>query len=302
MRTDFKNSTWPFESAHTIFSAVVHDIDALDISEEQLIEDWGIFTTTQPCFTDDYRTFIYNHKIHILNNNTGYYCFGHLLKAGWFKGAINDIHVTYEIIMPKTPKYKINYIATEDELAHHMEEIKKFHDLQWSFRTTETSYVLTVDITATPIWHKFLLTFIRHIYESPFQCATDLVMSMQKDKTLSKVSYFNLYHFVMAAIFYCDGNSEDDFSGYWCHELSMPMYPDGYIINALNKNTSYAMYEALPQWTVNDMHDCCDCIPDDERIISVDVYFCQKQRLLEKYIPEAIKFFSNYTCLLKKSL
>lgn len=302
MRTDFQNSTWTFESAHTIFSAVVHDIDALDMSEERLREDWGISVATQPCFTGDGTIFIHNHKIYILDNSTGYYCFGHLLKAGWFRNTHNEIHVTYEIIMPKTPVYKINYIATEDELAHHMEEIKKFHDLQWSFHTTETSHILTVDITATPIWHKFLLTFIRHIYESPFQCATDLVMSMQKDKTLSKVSYFNLYHFVMAAIFYYDGNSEDDFSGYWSHNLCMPMYPDEYIIRALNKNTSYAMYEVLPQWTVDNMHDCCNCIPEDERITSVKAYANRKQRLLEKYIPEAIEFFSNYTCLLKKSL
>lgn len=302
MRTDFIDSTWMFEAAHTIFSAVVHDIDALGMSEEQLRDDWGLPVVTRLCPTDDGISCIYNHKIYVLDNSTGYYCFGHLLKAGWFKTAINEIHVTYEIIMPKTPVYKINYIATEDELAHHMEEIKKFHDLQWSFHTTETSYVLTVDITATPIWHKFLLTFIRHIYESPFQCATDLVMSMQKDNTLSKVSYFNLYHFVMATIFYYDGNSEDDFSGYWNDNLFMPMYPDEYIIRALNENTLYSMVEVLPQWAVGNMNDCCDCMPNDERITSVMRYAVQKQGLLEKYIPKAIEFFSNYTCLLKKAL
>lgn len=107
--------------------------------------------------------------------------------------------VHYTIWINRDPEYaqrsKSNYcFLSKQELHNHIRLVKKLFDFNFSIESKDDSFLVHIDISQPKIAHKYLLTWIRYIYEYPMNVMFYDVDRLKKEEKCFKfTSKANLF-------------------------------------------------------------------------------------------------------------
>lgn len=115
------------------------------------------------------------------------YCFADVFKRIDFN--CND-HMHYTVWINTNKEYvckknKSNYcFLTKHELYNHIKLIKKLFDFKFSIEEQNDSFIVHIDLKGQPkIAHKYLLTWIRYVYEFPMNVMLQDVNRLRKEES-----------------------------------------------------------------------------------------------------------------------
>lgn len=125
------------------------------------------------------------------------YCFSEVFNGDSFMCN------TYELYIYRYG-YKFNgdnnCLITKRQLIKHIEEIKKFHDFDYTIENINKGYKLQFTINASLMWHKIILTWLRYSYEFPFNIALYEAFKIKKEKDFKNKTILNLFNLTGATM------------------------------------------------------------------------------------------------------
>lgn len=153
--------------------------------------DWMNFHTEYSC-EGDYEMPMDTHA-----------CFGSVFRRG-FENKI--IKLTYKIRVYNTLT-KLNQgennlaLLNEKEIVEYLENAKKYCNYTFELTSKKGYYEITATLEGTHIAHKFLLTYIRYLYEMPFNLYLLEAFYLKKNVRVFKdVEILDLFNLVSATI------------------------------------------------------------------------------------------------------
>lgn len=93
-----------------------------------------------------------------------------------------------------------NCLITKRQLIQHIEEIKKFHDFDYTIENINKGYKLQFTINAPLMWHKIILSWLRYSYEFPFNIALYEAFKIKKKTDFKNETLLNLFNLIGATI------------------------------------------------------------------------------------------------------
>ena len=93
-----------------------------------------------------------------------------------------------------------NCLITKRQLIQHIEEIKKFHDFDYTIENISKGYKLQFTINASLMWHKIILSWLRYSYEFPFNIALYEAFKIKKETDFKNETILNLFNLIGATI------------------------------------------------------------------------------------------------------
>lgn len=93
-----------------------------------------------------------------------------------------------------------NCLITKRQLIQHIEEIKKFHDFDYTIENINKGYKLQFTIDAPLMWHKIILSWLRYSYEFPFNIALYEAFKIKKKTDFKNETLLNLFNLIGATI------------------------------------------------------------------------------------------------------
>lgn len=93
-----------------------------------------------------------------------------------------------------------NCLITKRQLTQHIEEIKKFHDFDYTIENISKGYKLQFTIDASLMWHKIILSWLRYSYEFPFNIALYEAFKIKKETDFKNETILNLFNLIGATI------------------------------------------------------------------------------------------------------
>lgn len=96
-----------------------------------------------------------------------------------------------------------NCLITKKQLIQHIEEIKKFHDFDYTIENINKGYKLQFTIDAPLMWHKIILSWLRYSYEFPFNVVLYESFKVKKEKDFKDLTMLNLFNLIGATIHCC---------------------------------------------------------------------------------------------------
>lgn len=132
------------------------------------------------------------------------YCFGDVFK----RITINkDDLIHYTIWINKNKNYTIRYnnsnycFLSKQELYNHIKLVKKLFDFKFKIDEENDSFTVHIDIMQPKIMHKYLLTWIRYVYEFPMNVMFQDINRLKREEPCFRftskanlfllLSYFN---------------------------------------------------------------------------------------------------------------
>lgn len=135
-------------------------------------------------------------------------CFGYV-----FGAVKNNSSVKYQIVLYlgtrySAEKHKSNAcIFTKQEVRNHLKLLKSLYPLQYSVRDygDKDGYkrlLVTLNIENTPAtFHKYALTWLRYLYEFPYNVLLRDAYTLKKERTFRFESIANLFNLTLSC--YC---------------------------------------------------------------------------------------------------
>lgn len=135
-------------------------------------------------------------------------CFGYV-----FSGVKNNSSVKYQIVLYMGTKYSAEQhksnacIFTKQEVRNHLKLLKSLYPLQYSVRDyrDKNGYkriLVTLNIENTPAtFHKYALTWLRYLYEFPYNVLLRDAYTLKKERTFRFESIANLFNLTLSC--YC---------------------------------------------------------------------------------------------------
>ena len=124
-------------------------------------------------------------------------CFGSTLNYG---GVVHDMH--YEIILIRDPKYALNCyksnlcFLTKKEVKRHILLARRLFLFKYAVEECTyqnyEAFKVTLDLSANHFYHRYLTTWVRYLYEFPYNVLFNDVLRL-KHQYLKKESIANLY-------------------------------------------------------------------------------------------------------------
>lgn len=93
-----------------------------------------------------------------------------------------------------------NCLITKRQLIQHIEEIKKFHDFDYTIENINKGYKLQFTIDAPLMWHKIILSWLRYSYEFPFNITLYEAFKIKKKTDFKNETLLNLFNLIGATI------------------------------------------------------------------------------------------------------
>lgn len=135
-------------------------------------------------------------------------CFGYV-----FSGVKNNSSVKYQIVLYMGTKYSAEQhksnacIFTKQEVRNHLKLLKSLYPLQYSVRDYKDKngykrILVTLNIENTPAtFHKYALTWLRYLYEFPYNVLLRDAYTLKKERTFRFESIANLFNLTLSC--YC---------------------------------------------------------------------------------------------------
>lgn len=157
-------------------------------------------------------------------NNVDYVCFASVF--GILNKFKETYHGIYKLYFNKEFKaYSGNFcVLNKDEIFKVLRYMRKTFDIKAYFGETDEKYIIKLDITGTPVKHKFILTFSRVFYEFPYNEFAKEVFRIRNYGTIDEINFSNksfleVYHLVNFIYKYYTGIGHSLFH-YPCKSLS----------------------------------------------------------------------------------
>lgn len=104
---------------------------------------------------------------------------------------------------------------TEKEIKTHLFWVKRNFEKSFKYSIkkcdaeSKYSYIIKLTIDGYNITHRFILTYVRYIYEYPFSIIVKEALKLKRDKDFSDISYFDLLNVVGSSML-LPGEYRDD--------------------------------------------------------------------------------------------
>ena len=130
-----------------------------------------------------------------------------------FKEVKNNSSVKYQIVLYMGTRYSAEQhksnacIFTKQEVRNHLKLLKSLYPLQYSVRDyrAKNGYkriLVTLNIENTPAtFHKYALTWLRYLYEFPYNVLLRDAYTLKKERTFRFESIANLFNLTLSC--YC---------------------------------------------------------------------------------------------------
>lgn len=140
-------------------------------------------------------------------------CFGYV-----FGEIKNNSSVKYQIVLYMGTKYSAEQhksnacIFTKQEVRNHLKLLKSLYPLQYSVRDYRDKdgykrLLVTLNIENTPAtFHKYALTWLRYLYEFPYNVLLRDAYTLKKERTFRFESIANLFNLTLSC--YCRNPGE----------------------------------------------------------------------------------------------
>lgn len=140
-------------------------------------------------------------------------CFSHV-----FNAVKNNSSIKYRIILYMGTRYSAEQhksnacIFTKREVRNHLKLLKSLYPLQYSVRDYKDKdgykrILVTLNIENTPAtFHKYALTWLRYLYEFPYNVLLRDAYTLKKERTFRFESIANLFNLTLSC--YC-GNPRE---------------------------------------------------------------------------------------------
>lgn len=107
-------------------------------------------------------------------------------------------------------------------------------------------YIITMEVNDTPFAHKFLLTYVRYLYETPFNVMLYETIKVKKEcEELKNESIFNLFHLILKS------NKFTDYYNTSIHSINqnyiIGLYNNDYINKAFNNKNATSFDRVFKQ-------------------------------------------------------
>lgn len=151
----------------------------------------------------------------VINFDTKYSSTGDKQLALHSRACFSDIfclkgdrnyHIKYNIyVYTNGERYRQGYnnrcFLTLNQVISYLEEGKLYHDFQYTITSSQGHYIIHLNLTGLPIVHKFILTYIRYLYEMPFSFYLYEAFKLKQElPELQNETYLNIYNLVSATI------------------------------------------------------------------------------------------------------
>lgn len=113
------------------------------------------------------------------------------------------MHNTYELYIYRYGYKKgadNNCLITKRQLIKHIEEIKKFHDFEYTLTSIPGGYKLQFSLACELMWHKIILSWLRYSYEFPYNVTLYEAFRVCKHKDFKDLSMLNLFNLIGASL------------------------------------------------------------------------------------------------------
>lgn len=140
-------------------------------------------------------------------------CFGYV-----FREVKNNSSVKYQIVLYMGTKYSAEQhksnacIFTKQEVRNHLKLLKSLYPLQYSVgdygdKNGYKRLLVTLNIENTPAtFHKYALTWLRYLYEFPYNVLLRDAYTLKKERTFRFESIANLFNLTLSC--YCGNPGE----------------------------------------------------------------------------------------------
>ena len=175
----------------------------------------------------DYHNFhykiLYDYKLYqegkliIESNQVSWVCFSktfyELKKVGETYHGIYTLYFNKEFI-PGAGNF---CVLNKDEIFKVLRYMRKTFDIKAYFGETDEKYIIKLDITGTPVKHKFVLTFSRVFYEFPYNEFAKEVFRVRNYGIVDGMTFYNksfleVFHLLRFIYKYYIGGGHDLFS------------------------------------------------------------------------------------------
>lgn len=135
-----------------------------------------------------------------------------------FREVKNNSSVKYQIVLYMGTRYSAEQhksnacIFTKQEVRNHLKLLKSLYPLQYSVRDygDKNGYkrlLITLNIENTPAtFHKYALTWLRYLYEFPYNVLLRDAYTLKKERTFRFESIANLFNLTLSC--YCENPRE----------------------------------------------------------------------------------------------
>ena len=135
-------------------------------------------------------------------------CFSHV-----FRAVKNNSSIKYRIVLYMGTRYSAEQhksnacIFTKQEVRNHLKLLKSLYPLQYSVRDYKDKngykrILITLNIKNTPAtFHKYALTWLRYLYEFPYNVLLRDAYTLKKERTFRFESIANLFNLTLSC--YC---------------------------------------------------------------------------------------------------
>lgn len=132
------------------------------------------------------------------------YCFGHYTKE-----CTHDIHhqVFYITLWKLSSKVMTEEghnnvcLFNKSEIEKHLKEIQQIHDFNYEIKQHKDRYTITIDITAHALYIKFILTWIRLLYEFPNNVLYCEAIKLHKLPEFHDMNLLSVYNLVCSTMY-----------------------------------------------------------------------------------------------------
>lgn len=140
-------------------------------------------------------------------------CFGYV-----FGAVENNSSVKYRVVLYMGTRYSAEQhksnacIFTKQEVRNHLKLLKSLYPLQYSVRDYRDKdgykrLLVTLNIENTPAtFHKYALTWLRYLYEFPYNVLLRDAYTLKKERTFRFESIANLFNLTLSC--YCHNSRE----------------------------------------------------------------------------------------------
>lgn len=179
----------------------------------------------------------------------------------FFSDCVGNRHIVIElhsgIDYVRKEHYDNACLITKTQIESHIEEAKKLFDFMYSVSRKKRlsnnywGYEITIDISVPSLYKKYLMTWIRYLYEYPFNVALLDIFRMKKMKEFKNITAENLILLVLNCHISGDGWERG------VHSISKPRYGPLYTTEELkerlksleneDENSRYILNRIYPQ-------------------------------------------------------
>lgn len=120
-------------------------------------------------------------------------CFGRIFDGERHQKNLYKLHVYYRGHLQNNDN---NCLLDEEQIKQYINEINKFFKFEYTLKNSKTGFTLVFTIDAPIVYHKIVLSWLRYLYEFPYNVTLYELFKVKEEKGFKRLTILNLFNLI----------------------------------------------------------------------------------------------------------